>query len=266
MSVGEAWGDRSRHEHSRNAAAVFTFHAMLRLLLLSLAIAGWSHLVRAQDATHGDVAPPALVALRLSEATTRYRLVPRDHQQPDTTTWTVSRRPASASNRRIELQIMVATSHGHHSVDTVGYDMRTLRVVWEHLHAGTSTLVEFDGAQVIGDSIGSNSTHRRFHLTTPGFAYSSTMDNAVVQRLPLRPGYVIALPFWDGDHLEIDTVRVRHPGQTGRSQDGTKTWVVELAEPWAIETLFIDRQSRRIVRHVYTWRRDGSYSDVITGR
>lgn len=255
------------HEHSRNAAAVFTCHVMLRWFLLSLAFVGWPRLVRAQDAANGDIAWPALVPLPLfSDTTTRYRLVPRDRQQPDTSMWTVSRRPASASSRRLGLQIMVATSRGHRSVDTVAFDSRTLRLVWEHLHGSTSTRVKFEGGQVIGDSIGSDSTRRQLHLTTPGFAYSSTMDNAVVQRLPLRSGYVVALPFWDGDHLEIDTVRVRDSGQTVTSPAGTSAWVVDFIEPYAIETLFIDPRTRRIIRHVYTWRRDGSHSDVITGR
>jgi hypothetical protein len=43
-------------------------------------------------------------------------------------------------------------------------------------------------------------------------------------------------------------------------------WVVDFLEPYAIETLWIDRRSRRITKHVYTWRRDGSHSEVVIGR
>jgi len=91
----------------------------------------------------------------------------------------------------------------------------------------------------------------------PGFAYSSTMDNTVVCALPLRPGYAVVLPFWDGDHLEMDTVRVRALGSTSAGP-----WVVQLVEPYATETLWIDRASRRLLRHVYVNPRTGSREHV----
>ena len=47
-----------------------------------------------------------------------------------------------------------------------------------------------------------------------------------------------------------------------RESPGSR-WVVEFAEPYAVETLWIDKASRRAVRHQYTWRRDGTESEVV---
>jgi hypothetical protein len=243
---------------------------MIRGLILSMALVGASRICQAQDDGTRD-SPAILVPVRLWDATTRYRLVPRERPQPDTTTWTVSRRPGpdsphSDSQPRLGFQVMVSTSRGRRSVDTVAFDAATLRLAWEHLHGTTSTFVRFDGAQLLGDSIRSDSTPRRFRLDAPRITYSSTMDNVVIQRLPLRPNYTIALPFWDGDHVEVDTVRVRDEKYPTPRSGKPGVWVVDFLEPYAIETLWVDRRSRRVTKHVYAWRGDGSHSEVVIGR
>lgn len=87
------------------------------------------------------------------------------------------------------------------------------------------------------------------------------MDNLVVRSLPLAPRYQTVLPFWDGDRLELDTVRVRPLGVSG-----VAAWVVDFSEPYAVETLWIDRATRGVLRHEYVYRRDGSRSHVVTER
>ena len=231
--------------------------AMLRLAVaLSL---GLAQALAAQTAPN-PTKPPALVIRNLSETATRYRLVPDGRRVRDTTSWTVTRRVVDRS-RALALQVMTSISHGDTVVDSVLFNARTLVPVWEHAGGRQSWRVAFGAARITGYVSGPDSAQRPVDVAIPGFAYSSTMDNVVVRALPLRPGYQIAVPFWDGDRLEMDTVRVRALG--GRPQGA---WVVDFVEPYATETLWIDRSSRRVLRHVYVYARDGSRAHVDVAR
>lgn len=230
---------------------------MLRLAVaLSL---GLAQALAAQTAP-GPTKPPALVVRNLSETAARYRLVPDGRRVRDTTSWTVTRRVVDRP-RGLALQVMTSMSHGDTVIDSVLFNARTLIPVWEHARGRQSWDIAFGAARITGYVSGPDSAHRRVDVAIPGFAYSSTMDHVVVRGLPLRPGYQIVLPFWDGDRLEMDTVRVRELGERGAG-----AWVVDFVEPYATETLWIDRSSRRVLRHVYVYARDGSRAHVEAAR
>ena len=200
--------------------------------------------------------PRTVIDARMRGGVTRYRLVPEGRAQPDTTAWTVEWRRLKSADEPFAVQVMIATSHGETTIDSLLFNYRTLTPVWEHVHGADSQAVEFSTSRITG-----RSGLRRIDIATPGVAYSSTMDNIVIQCLALAAGYHVVLPFWDGDHLEMDTVRVRPPGT--RQGNGASAWVVDFVEPYATETLWIDRTSRRVLRHVYTSTRDGTRSIVL---
>ena len=157
----------------------------------------------------------------------------------------------------LAVQVMTSVSGGDTAVDSVLFNVRTLVPMWEHAHGRQSWDVAFDTARITGHVSSSGAADTPIDVKIPGFAYSSTMDNTVVCALPLRAGYTVVLPFWDGDHLEMDTVRVPALGN-----NSTGPWIVQFVEPFATETLWIDRASRRIVRHVYVDPRTGSREHV----
>lgn len=200
--------------------------------------------------------PPVLTVRGVEEISTRNRLVPDGRRTRDTTSWTVARHLVDRS-RGLALQVMTSVSRGDTTVDSVLFNARTLVPVWEHAHGRQSWDVAFGTARITGHVSSSGSADQPVNVEIPGFAYSSTMDNTVVCALPLRPGYAVVLPFWDGDHLEMDTVRV---AALGNNPAGP--WVVQLVEPYATETLWIDRASRRLLRHVYVNPRTGSSEHV----
>lgn len=209
----------------------------------------------AAQASHA-ARPPVLAVRGLQEAGTHFRLVPDGRRTRDTTSWTVARHLVDPS-RGLALQVMTSVSGGDTVVDSVLFDARTLVPVWEHAHGRQSWDVAFGSARITGHVSKSGAADTPIDVEIPGFAYSSTMDNTVVCALPLRAGYAVVLPFWDGDHLEMDTVRVPALGNNSAGP-----WVVQFVEPYATETLWIDRASRRLLRHVYRNPRTGSREHV----
>lgn len=128
---------------------------------------------------------------------------------------------------------------------------------------GADTQVVAFGERASGWQWTATGSHHTVDASIPGFVYSSTMDNLVIRALPLSAGYKRVLPFWDGGRLEMDTVDVRASGAANAHSAAAREWIVDFGEPYAVEALWIDRATRRIVRHVYTWRRDGTRSEVI---
>lgn len=217
---------------------------------------------------HQQRAPDRPIALAFvpgPQPPTRLRLVPENSTPPDTTSWTVERR-AAESDTLTALQVMTASSHGRTTIDSVLFDRRTLLPLWERSHGGVTESVRFGGPWLVGSMVDSAGTAHPFTIASPGFAYSSVMDNVVVRSLPLAPGYTAVVPFFDGGQLELDTVRVASAEQTNPPAGGPTPWLVTLAEPYVVESLWIDPRSRRIVRHVYTSRADGHRLRVCAER
>lgn len=186
-------------------------------------------------------------------ANAEYRLVPVARTQPDTTRWHVERRVMHDASGAWGLQVMIVTRAGRTSWDSVRFDPVTLALVWERSLGPPATVITVAGSRLEG-RLGTAKGPRPFAAVASGPVFSSTMDDFVIQRLPLAEGSPRVLAFWDGSRLERDTVRVR--------ESGAKGWVVDFAEPYAVETLWIDRASRGILRHTYRWRRDGTQSEV----
>lgn len=208
---------------------------------------------------HGQSAP-ALVAATLPTGVARVRLVPFGRETPDTTTWTVEFRPGDRPGRA--LQVMVTTVHGRVSLDSVMFDQRTLAPIWMRTVGSITSSVTFDGDRIRGRVRMLESAPHVIDTLSPGPVYSTTMDDIVSSRLPFSPGYTTVLRFWAGVGIETDTVRVAsHQG--ANAQIPTAHWLVELREPGIVETLWVDEETRRVVRHVYTRRRDGARTDVV---
>ena len=181
-------------------------------------------------------------------------LIPVGRTQRDTTRWTIERHLAGEGGGHRGLQVMVVTRGDRTTTDSVRFDPVTLTLDWEWASASPTSVVRWADSRLRG-TVDTGRLRATVDLAAPGPVYSSTMDNVVIERLPLAEGYRTVLDFWDGDHLERDTIRVREsPGSR---------WAVEFAEPYAVERLWIDKASRRTVRHSYTWRRDGTESEVV---
>lgn len=206
--------------------------------------------------------PSGLTPPSLGTESTHYRLVPRGRTQSDTTEWSVEQRPVTDHRRVAALQVMTSRRGSAVTVDSVVYDPRTLVAFSERTFGADTQVVAF-GERATGWQSTSTSSQQTLDVSTPGFVYSSTMDNLVIRALPLSVGYKRVLPFWDGGRLEMDTVEVRASGEANADSAAAREWIVDFGEPYAVETLWIDRATRRIVRHVYTWRRDGTSSEVI---
>lgn len=193
---------------------------------------------------------PAVLPIETHAA---YRLVPVGRAQPDTTRWHIERRLMRGAQETWGLQATIATRAGRTTWDSVRFDPITLALVWERSSGPSPTAIRVSGSRLVG-VLGSGKRRRAFAADATGPVFSSTMDAFVIQHLPLADRYSRVLDFWDGDHLERDTVRVR--------ESAPKGWVVDFAEPYAVETLWIDRGSFSIARHRYQWRRDGMLSEV----
>jgi hypothetical protein len=183
-----------------------------------------------------------------------YRLVPVGRTQSDTTRWRLERRVMHGARGAWGLQVMIATRGGRTTWDSVGFDPVTLALVWERSNGPSPEAIRVSGSRLLGVQ-GSGDARRAFAAQAPGPVYSSTMDDFVIQRWALAAPSPRVLDFWDGDHLERDTVRVR--------ENGAQDLVVEFAEPYAVETLWIDRESFKIIRHRYQWRHDGTQSETV---
>ena len=181
-----------------------------------------------------------------------FRLVPLNRTTEDTTRWSVRRRVMDDSSGAGGLQVMRATRRGGTTTDSVRFNPVTLALQWER--SSLPSAVQKRGVRLIG-TVDSGPNRKAVDTAAPDPIYSSTMDALVIQHLPLADRYSAVLEFWSGDHLEQDTVRVR-----GRE---AHRWVVDFAEPYALETLWIDGTSHEVVRHLYTWRRDGTQSEVL---
>lgn len=201
---------------------------------------------------------PALVTAPFPTHSVRHRLVPIGRTTSDTTTWTVAFRAASTGQM---LQVMVATFHGRATVDSLMFDRRTLVPIWEHAVGSTSRSIAFERGHVRGEERGLTGKPHAVDVRSSEVVYSTTMDDIVTGRLPFARGYRTALHFWTGDRIETDTARVISYVVAGASS--AAHWVVELHEPEAVETLWIEDASRRVIRHTYTRRSDGGRSEVV---
>ena len=157
---------------------------------------------------------------------------------------------------------MIATTHGRQTIDSVLFDPRTLVPYWERANGSETTAVSFSARGVTGQITADVAGGRDVHASAHATVYSSTMDDFVIRSLPLSAGYRSVLSFWSGDHIEVDSVSVQVSGVDASKSGARPTWTVDFVEPAATETLWVDDDSREIVKHTYLWKRDGSLSEV----
>ena len=207
---------------------------------------------------------PRLDTPKFDSVARHFRMVPRGRAQRDTTAWSVTRTIQGSGSSSMDLQVMIATRGGVTTTDSILFDPRTLVPVWEHVRGADVRLVTFGPSQVVTRVSNGGGPGRTINTPTRGFVYSSVMDDLVVQSLPFANGYRAVLPFWGGEALEMDTVTVRTEADASAQSHASAAWVVDLAEPYTIETLWIDRSSRWITRHLYRVRQTGAIAEVVS--
>jgi hypothetical protein len=208
-------------------------------------------------------APLAFDTSHLAEGVEHYRLVPLNGAvRVRTTAWTTTRRFVSHRGAQAVLQVSVFVS-GDTASDTLLFDRQTLRPIWEHLHGPTTSLAAFDGRHATAQITPSGSGSHTVTLECNSWCLSGTIDETVAQSLPLRNGYRVVLPFFNGASIENDTLRVRNRVQLDIDGKARAAWPVDLAYENTVETLWIDPATRRILKHIYTSRKDHAQREVV---
>ncbi len=162
------------------------------------------------------------------------------------------------------MQVMRGEGAGHEYTDSLLFYRATLRPVWEHLHrGGQTTVLSFDRTHVTGRVTRIDSASRPIDLTTATPSFSGTIDDVVVQSVPLASGYHVVLPFVGGGVVELDTIHVRRRERISVPNGVRNAWAIDLSYPSGSETLWIDPATRAIVRHIYTLK-DHSQLEVVT--
>lgn len=206
---------------------------------------------------------PELVTSHLAEGVVHYRLVAiPEAKARRTTEWVTDRRFIKYRGTKAVLQVMTVGSGDHATIDSVVFDRMTLRPVWEHVYGAFSVTLAYAGTGVTGRVAMRDSADRTVNLTTSVPAFSGSIDDVVVQSIPLVQGFQAVFPFINGGGVEIDTIRVRGREQLPSSTATNRPWAVDLAYPYATETFWIDPIRRTILRHIYTIRKDHSMLEV----
>jgi hypothetical protein len=163
------------------------------------------------------------------------------------------------------MQVMTVGTSGHIRTDSLLFDRATLRPIWEHLRGdGAATTLTFDGAYVTGRVTQKDSATRTINLATGTPSFSTTIDDIVVQSVPLVEGYHTVLPFVGGDgSVQSEAILVRRRERVSVPKGLYDAWAVDLSYPSGSETLWIDPATRGIVRHIYTLK-DHSQLEVVT--
>jgi len=236
---------------------------------LALACSSVSLLLTASFATAQSTSAPTLATSHLAEGIVHSRLVPlaraKAPNSTSTTSWVTERRFVEYRGSAAVMQVITGGTRGHEYADSLLFYRATLRPIWDHLHrGGMTTALSFDGVHVTGRVTQKDSAARRIDLTTGIPSFSGTIDDVVVQSVPLVSGYHVVLPFVGGDGVvESDTIRVRRRERVPISNDSRDAWAVDLSYPSGSETLWIDPATRAIVRHIYTLK-DHSQREVVT--
>jgi hypothetical protein len=232
----------------------------------ALAIAAATLPLLSSSATAQSVSSPAMTTSHIAAGVVHNRLVPMARTSTARTiSWQTERRFVEYRGSRAVMQVMTIGASGHVQIDSLLFYRATLRPVWEHLHGGgTSTFLSFNGTHVTGRVTQRDSAARQIDVTTAIPPYSGTIDDVVVQSVPLVSGYHVVLPFVGGDGIvELDTIQVRKRERVPTRNSAREAWAVDLSYPSGSETLWIDPETRTIARHIYT-SKDHSQREVVT--
>jgi len=236
---------------------------LLRAVRLSLAAAAGAALLPTASVAQTSMLP-TLVTSHIAEGVVHNRLVPLGGAaQPHTGAWTTERRFTDDGGTPAVLQVMTIGAPGHLSVDSLLFDRATLLPIWERFHGAATRIVSFAGRHVTGRITRPDSADRAIDVTTAGPAYSGTIDDVIVQSVPLTPGYTVVISCTGGEAVEIDTIRVRRRERVPTRAGPGEAWAVDLVYPTGSETLWLDPATRAIVRHIYT-RADHSQLEMIS--
>lgn len=234
--------------------------------VLALAFSSASVPLLASIATAQSAPAPAFVTSHLAEGIVHNRLIPLARAKTSSTTsWVTERRFTEHHGRPAVMQVMMVGAPGHVHTDSLLFDRATLRPIWEHLRGdGTATILSFDGTHVTGRLTQKGSATRAINVTTTAPSFSTTIDDVVVQSVPLVRGYRVILPFVGGSgSVESETIRVRGRELVATAKGARDAWAVDLSYPSGSETLWIDPATRAILRHIYTLK-DHSQLEVVT--
>jgi hypothetical protein len=220
----------------------------------------------ASNAAAQSVSAPTLITSHLTEGTVHNRLVPLTRAKASrTTSWVTERRFTEHRGSPAVLQVMTTGASDHVHTDSLLFIRATLRPIWEHLHGGgMATSLSFDGTHVTGRLTQKDSAAHAINVTTTAPSFSTTIDDVVVQSIPLVRGYRVVLPFVGGSgSVESETIRVRGSEPVSTAKGARDAWAVDLSYPSGSETLWIDPATRAILRHIYTLK-DHSQLEVVT--
>lgn len=144
--------------------------------------------LRAPVATAQSPSAPALVTSHLAQGIVDSRLIPLARAKaPSITSWVTKRRFMEYCGTPAVMQVMTGGARGHEYTDSLLFYRTTLRPICDNLHSGgMTTVLSFDGPHVKGRVTRRDSAARQINLTTGVPSFSDTIDEIVVQLVPLQ--------------------------------------------------------------------------------
>jgi hypothetical protein len=149
---------------------------------------------------------------------------------------------------------------GGEIVDTAIADLRTLRAVAHRSHQPTKTMrFDFAGSDADGlvtesASANDSSSAKSVHQSLGGPIFDSNVIDLVVASLPLERGFSAELPFFiyeRGGRVPM-TVAVRDRSMVDSPTLGKRdAWIVSVAVPGAPATVWVDAETRAVLRVRY---------------
>ena len=188
------------------------------------------------------------------------RSITRDGQESSSGTRTVVRQviPGPDGTRLLEVEQRFPAGGGE-IVDTAIAELTTMRAVSHRSHQPTKTMrFAFRGDTAVGTVLttqgDSAPREESVRQELGGPIFDSNVLDLVVAALPLHPQFTTELPFFiyeKGGRVPM-TVAVRDRSTVEFSKLGPRdVWVVSVAVPGAPATVWIDTQTRAVLRVRY---------------
>lgn len=199
---------------------------------------------------------------KVTEGTTRWRVtVSRDTMTRDLGVMTSS--TSFVEHEGIPAVLLVRTfpTPQGEIVDSAMALRHTLAPVWQHSHQPTKTmLLTFSDSGVSGEWARTDSGMRAVHHPTERAVFDATGQDLLISSLPLAEGYRALIPMYTFElgGMELDTLHVVGTDRVS-APDGTmrEAWKVSFGDPFITSTIWVDRESSRILREDVVSRRNG---------
>lgn len=204
----------------------------------------------------------ALSTAHITEGTTRWRLtISKDSTTRELGVMTSATRYADYMGRPAILYVRTVPTPKGDITDSVLMFRRTLAPVWERSHQPTKVMsLLFSDSAVTGEWAPVDSTLRSVHHPIPRPVFDATAQSLLLGSLPLAEGYRTLIPIYSFERggMELDTLRVVGSGRVKTRTGGERhAWKVAFADPFITSTIWVDRQTKRVLLQDMVIRKTG---------